>query len=115
MRPAPPLGNGESRLEAGAGARDHDIRNCSRPRWLKCYVAGLLCGSGALRGRAWPAIRAEHGHLHAAILLPVVPGLFVVHWLVFAQSHDLDAVHGHVVLRYEIGLHGLCAPTAELE
>src|SRR5712664_2470394 len=85
------------------------------PRRLKCYVAGLLCGSGALRGRAWPAIRAEHGHLHAAILLPVVPGLFVVHWLVFAQPHDLDAVHGHVVLRYEIGVHGLCTPTAELE
>src|SRR5260370_17149100 len=114
MRPAPPLGNGESRLEAGAGARAHDIRNCSRPRWLKCYVAGLLCGSGALRGRAWPAIRAEHGHLHAAILLPVVPGLFVVHWLVFAQSHALYAVHGHGVLRYAIGLPAPSPPPPPL-
>ena len=48
MRPAPPLGNGESRLEAGAGARAHDIRNCSRPvlaemlrRWVTVRIRGF--------------------------------------------------------------------------
>src|SRR5260370_31033237 len=115
MRPAPPLGMANRAWQQGPGHAPTTFAIARGPRRLKCYVAGLLCGSGALRGRAWPAIRAENGHLHAAILLPVLPGLFVVHWLVFAQSHDLDAVHGHVVLRYEIGLHGLCAPTAELE
>src|SRR5260370_18673824 len=84
-------------------------------RRLKRCVAGLLCGTGVLCCRAWPAVRAEDGHLHAAVLLPVVPGLFVIHRLVLAESDDLDAVHGHIALRYKIGVDSLGAPAAEFE
>src|SRR5260370_2513674 len=83
-------------------------------RRLKRCVAGLLCGTGVLCCRAWPAVRAEDGHLHAAVLLPVVPGLFVIHRLVLAESDDLDAVHGHIALRSKIGLGSLGPPPAEL-
>src|SRR5260370_12434473 len=83
----------------------------SRRRILCC---SLLRGAGVLRCGALPAVCAEDSHFHASILLPVVSGLFVVHRLVFAESHDLNAVHGYVVLRYQIRLHGFGAPAAQL-
>src|SRR5258708_19556706 len=70
-------------------------------------VTGLLCGAGVLRRGAWPAVRAEDGYFHTAVLLPVVAGLFVVHGLVFAESHDFDSVHRDVVLRPNVGLYRL--------
>src|SRR5258708_31695505 len=79
-----------------------------------CRVC-LLCGAGALRGRALATVSAEDGYFHATVLLPVVSGLFIVHRLVFAESDDLNAVHGHIVLRHKISLHGFSAATAQIQ
>src|SRR5258708_19438995 len=83
-------------------------------RRLKRCVAGLLCGTGVLCCRAWPAVRAEDGHLHAAVLLPVVPGLFVIHRLVLSESFDLWTVPVHISLRFPVGSPTLSAPSAYL-
>src|ERR1700720_1482262 len=97
--------------------RTHNCARCDRAQCLRllgCWDR-LLCRAGVLRCRALPTVRAENGDLHAAVLLAVVPRFLVVYWLVFAQSNDLDAIHGDIMLPYEVGLHGLGTATAKLE
>src|SRR5258708_40130623 len=86
------------------------------PRRTNTYAwSVLLRGAGALGGRALATVGAENSYFNATVLLPVVSGLFIVHRLVFAESDDLNAVHGHIVLRHKISLHGLSAATAQLQ
>src|SRR5258708_26819533 len=75
-------------------------------------VTGLLCGAGVLRCGAWPAVRAEDGYFHTAVLLPVVSGLFVVHRLFFSESHHFGAGQKGGLLRHQVGLYRLVPPTA---
>src|ERR1700682_3153609 len=75
----------------------------------------LLCRAWILRRSALPAVCAEDGDFHTAVLLPVIPRFLTVDWLGLAPSHDLEAIHRDVVLPYEIGLYGLGTPAAELE
>src|ERR1700704_6986239 len=75
----------------------------------------LLRGAGPRGGRALATVGAENSYFNATVLLPVVSGLFIVHRLVFAESDDLNAVHGHIVLRHKIRLHGLGAAAAPLQ
>src|ERR1700726_4697239 len=60
----------------------------------------LLSGAGILRCCALSAVRAEDDHFDATVLLPVVSCLFVIHGLVFAETDDLDAIDGYIVLRH---------------
>src|SRR6266404_1924846 len=79
-------------------------------------MLGVLLGrAGALRSSALSSIRAEDGYFDATILLPIISRFFVVDRLILAESDDLNAIDGDIMLRYEVGLHGLGAATAEVE
>src|SRR5579863_1191184 len=65
----------------------------------------LLCGARILRLGALAAVCAEDGYFHAAVLFAIASRFFVIHRLVFAETHDLDAVDRHVLLRHQIVLH----------
>src|SRR6266404_6068848 len=74
----------------------------------------LLGRAGVLRRCALSSIRAEDGYFDATILLPIIARFFVVDRLILAESDDLDAIDGNIMLRYEVGLHRLGAASAPL-
>src|SRR5579859_1909795 len=56
-----------------------------RPQMI--LLTGLLRGTGILCRAALSTVGAEDGYLHAPVLLAIAARFFVVHRLVFAQTH----------------------------
>ena len=69
-----------------------------------------LCGL-----RLAALVGAEQSDFDAAVSRAVVAGLLIIQRLVFAESHDLDAVDGDILLPHEIGLDDLGAAAAEFK
>src|SRR5450432_1753202 len=66
-----------------------------------------LCGLGS--------VGAEHRHFHTTVLFTSLTAFAFVNRLVLAETHDLNAVHRHIVLADEVGLHRFGAATAQIE